>query len=187
MKLNKRQKIPISHIALKVIGATGLLAAGLVVPNVLGAVAMLVGKKEHHKKSVVVSTIKKLENKKLVEFKNNSRGQKCVTLTEKGIEELNKYKLKEYVLKLPFRWDKKWRVLIFDIKEGKRRVRDQLRRELSGFGFVRLQDSVWVYPYECNEYIVLLKSSFKIGKEILYLVVESIENDRWLKKEFGLD
>ena len=53
-------------------------------------------------------------------------------------------------------------------------------------GFVRLQDSVWVYPYDCEDLIVLLKADFKIGKDVLYMIVDEMEGDTHLRKEFGL-
>jgi len=53
-------------------------------------------------------------------------------------------------------------------------------------GFVHLQDSVWTYPYDCEDLIVLLKADFKIGKDILYMIVDELEGDWRLRKEFGL-
>ncbi len=83
-------------------------------------------------------------------------------------------------------WDGKWRMVIFDIKEKKRGKRNLLRKELKAQGFERLQQSVWIYPYECYEYIALLKTSFSSNAEILYAVVEKLENDSWLRKKFDL-
>jgi CRISPR-associated endonuclease Cas2 len=77
--------------------------------------------------------------------------------------------------------------LIFDIPEKRRAVRDQLRQTLNNIGFIKLQNSVWVYPYECSELISLLKSDFKIGKDVLYLTVTEIENDEFLRKHYQLD
>ena len=57
---------------------------------------------------------------------------------------------------------------------------------LRSFGFICLQNSVWVYPYECQEIIDLLKQYLELKEEALYMTVESIENDKWLKKEFEL-
>ena len=51
---------------------------------------------------------------------------------------------------------------------------------------MRLQDSVWIYPYPCEDLINLLKADFKVGKDLLYLIVNFIENDKWLKRLFGL-
>ena len=52
----------------------------------------------------------------------------------------------------------KYRVIIFDISEMRRKDRDKLRRIIRGFGFICLQNSVWVYPYHCQEIIELLKN-----------------------------
>ena len=53
-------------------------------------------------------------------------------------------------------------------------------------GFVRLQDSVWVFPYDCEDFVSLVKAELKIGSAILYMVVEHIENDKHLRAHFGL-
>jgi len=78
-------------------------------------------------------------------------------------------------------------VVIFDIKERRKIIREELRKELINLGFRRLQNSVWIYPYECEELIIMLKSYFSIGKDVLYMVVERLENDKWLKRDFGLE
>lgn len=45
-------------------------------------------------------------------------------------------------------WDGKWRVVIFDIPEKQRRLRDDLRLELKKLGFGCWQRSVWVTPFD---------------------------------------
>jgi len=54
------------------------------------------------------------------------------------------------------------------------------------FGFLRVQYSVWVSPYDCEELIALVKAELRLGKDVLYVVVEQIENDGWIKKHFQL-
>lgn len=53
-------------------------------------------------------------------------------------------------------------------------------------GFVRLQDSVWVYPYDCEDFIALLKAELKVGKDVLYAIVDTIEFDKHIRRHFGL-
>ncbi|KKT75590.1 MAG: hypothetical protein UW71_C0001G0001, partial [Parcubacteria group bacterium GW2011_GWB1_44_7] len=53
-------------------------------------------------------------------------------------------------------------------------------------GFMKLQKSVWVYPYDCEDFVNLIKADFKIGKDLLYLIVDSIENDKFIKEYFQL-
>ncbi len=44
----------------------------------------------------------------------------------------------------PKEWDGKWRIVVFDIPEQKRLVRDLFRRNLKKWGFKHLQRSVWI-------------------------------------------
>ena len=46
----------------------------------------------------------------------------------------------------------KWRVIIFDIPE-KEKMRLQISYLFKQSGLYRLQDSVWVYPYDCEDII----------------------------------
>ena len=77
-------------------------------------------------------------------------------------------------------------MVIFDIKESRKKTRALLRATLRQIGFIRLQNSVWIYPYDCEDLISLLKADFKIGKDILYMIVEKLENDWHLRKSFNL-
>ncbi len=158
-----------------------------VVPNALQALTLFgVGKRKYNPKYHIQSTLHKLVDRGLVKLVKNHQGVNCVRLTERGNAELQKYELSELVIKRPKRWDGKYRLIIFDIKEWKRSIRNQLRTWLEHLGFVRLQNSVWVHPYECREITILLKSHFHLGREVLYVIADQIENDRWLRREFGL-
>ena len=48
------------------------------------------------------------------------------------------------------KWDRKWRIVIYDIPEGERYIRDRLRGKLKELGFGMIQKSVWIsaYPFE---------------------------------------
>ena len=104
-----------------------------------------------------------------------------------------KFKLKKYdlitrtLIHRKKKWDGKWRIVIFDVWEKARSSRDSLRYEIKNFGFRQLQRSVWIYPYECRDFIWLLKSNFFFGKNIRYMVVEELDHDEKLKKYFKLN
>ncbi len=114
------------------------------------------------------------------------REGKFVTLTEKGRMRLQEWSYRDYRIPQPKRWDGKWRVLIFDIPERRKKLREKLRNTLHAIGFKRLQDSVWIYPFDCEDLITLLKTDFKIGKDLLYIIAEAVENDRALRDYFGV-
>ncbi|MBU1091285.1 CRISPR-associated endonuclease Cas2 [Patescibacteria group bacterium] len=186
--VKKETKILIGKVILGTIASAGILTVAMVAPNALKAVDLFYPKekRKYHRGYYIRTAVIKLKDRGLIKFEKRD-GMSFVSLTNKGHQELLKYQLREAVIKKPKRWDKKWRVIIFDIKENRRFVRDGLRKELLNLGFVRLQNSVWVYPYNCEEIIIMLKSYFKIGKDVLYMTVDKIENDRWLREEFGLN
>ena len=64
-----------------------------------------------------------------------SRSGYYLKLTPTGQIELLAYETKKKVLQTPKRWDKKWRLLIFDIEERHRLQRDQVRHTLIEFDF----------------------------------------------------
>jgi len=139
-----------------------------------------------HSLAYIPTVIDRLIGKGFVVIKTKNN-KKYFELTEGGQRELKRYQLKEFVIPKQRRWDKKWRAIIFDIKEYRRRDRNQIRIILKRAGFVKLQASVWVYPYDCEDMLFLIKTSLSLGKDMLYMVVDRIENDRWLKKEFNLN
>ena len=84
------------------------------------------------------------------------------------------------------KWDGKWRVIIFDVWERRRAVRDKLRSLLIETGFVRLQDSVWVFPYPCEELVTYIRIELKLGTGLLYILADGIEGEEKLRKHFSL-
>ena len=185
--MENEKKIKIGKIILKTIAVAGILSAAVLAPNALQVLDSFYDRKKRrfNPKYYMETAISRLKKRGLIEFQNKN-GKTFVRLTSKGEEELLKYQLQEVAIKKPKKWDGKWRVIIFDIAEQKRRVRDNLRKELINLGFSRLQNSVWVYPYDCEEVIIMLKSHFRIGKDVLYITAERIENDKWLKQKFDL-
>ena len=175
----------IQKAILGTIATAGVLSVALLAPNALQILKLfnLDKKLLRDKKHAINLSRDRLIKNGLVEYSKKG----YLTLTKSGEESWRKIKLYNFVVPRPKRWDKKWRVLIFDIKEEFRVVRDQVRKTLISIGFVHLQDSVWVYPYDCEDLIILLKADFEIGKDLLYIIADSIENDKVIKEYFGLD
>lgn len=175
----------IQRMILGIVGIAGLIGLALVAPNAIQTLKLFKGKNPRYRSHCYIEGVMgKLQKKGWLRVERRD-GKSFLRLTEKGEWELLKYKLREKTLEKR-RWDGKWRLVIFDIKESKRIIRDRIRTDIVTFGFVRLQDSVWVYPHECEDLIILLKAHCKIGKEVLYVISEKIENDGWLKKRFNL-
>ncbi len=83
-------------------------------------------------------------------------------------------------------WDKKWRMVAFDIPQEHGSARARIRGILRRAGFVKLQQSIWVFPHECQELVDLIKEETHLASCILYGLLETIENDGRLRKAFRL-
>ena len=177
----KARRGEIQKLILNTVKVAGVLSIGLMAPNVISAMGKLGLIPNDRQSEIVYSSASKLAKKGLLKFNG-----KYYELTEEGAKKLRRLELSGYKLERPNKWDRKWRVIIFDIPEKKKRVREQIRNLFVSAGLIRLQDSVWVYPYECEDIIGLLKTDFGVGRDILYMIVDEIENDKRLREEFKL-
>ncbi len=171
----------IQKLILNSVKVAGVLSIGLVAPQVVGAMSKLGLLPNKRQEEIVRSSASKLVKKGLLIYQNGR-----YELTQDGEMKLRHWELQDYKFKRPNKWDKKWRVVIFDIPEKKRRMRDQIRDLFMSAGLYRLQDSVWVYPYDCEDIVGLLKTDLGVGRDLLYMIVDEIENDKRLRENFGL-
>ncbi len=181
----RNRGVNLQRAVLKSVAMAGVVSVAVVAPNALRVLKLLGVDKmlnRNTRQGINVSRRRLIENGFLSYPKDG-----FIRLTKKGEQKLYELEKHDYKLPHPKKWDKKWRVLIFDIPEKKRLLRDKVRVTLSSIGFKHLQDSVWVYPHDCEDLITLIKADFKIGKDLLYLIVDSIENDRSLREWFGID
>lgn len=181
----RRAKIAVVQKAvLYALAAAGGLTLALVAPNALQVLEQLGFVKTKQRFQFTVNrSVERLKHSGLVV--KDERG--FVELTRKGQKRLSEIERANYRIKQPKWWDGKWRVVSFDIKEKRKDVRALLRRTLEAVGFVHLHHSVWVYPYDCEDFLALLKADYHVGVEVLYIVAEYIENDRWLRRHFRLE
>lgn len=56
-------------------------------------------------------------------------------------------------------------------------MRDVLRRKLEEIGFVKLQESIYVFPYDCLNEIEALKTLFYIKPYVQYVIADRIESE----------
>lgn len=179
-----RRKGYLQAAVLTALAGAGILLVAMVAPNTLqllgklGVVARL--------RDQTSSALSRLARRGFVTFENVG-GRKYARITEKGKRFLA-YEQQRAALAVTVkrRWDRRFRIVMFDIPERRRSIRIQLRRTMRETGFLRLQDSVWVYPYDCEDFVALLKSDLHLGKDVLYTVVEKIENDAWIRRHFKL-
>ena len=181
----QRRKGYLQNALMSAVAISGLLLVTAAAPNVLQLIGKLPGSK--YKFNYRMKTVAgRLAERGLVKFVTRE-GRKYMELTSAGTRELSRAQEENSLrARAKKRWDKRWRMVVFDIPEKYRKSRDKLRLTLRSLGFVQLQASVWVYPYDCEEVVALLKTDLRVGVSVLYAIVEKIENDERLKEKFGL-
>ncbi len=177
----KSRRRDLQHAVLSTVKFAGILSVGLVAPGVIGSMRKLGLIPKSRQNEYISSSASRLTKRGLMKF-DKGRYQ----LTNAGEKLLRRWELEDYKIYKPKRWDKKWRVIIFDIPEKKKKMRMQISYLFKQSGLYRLQDSVWVFPYDCEDIIGLLKIDFGVGKDVLYMIVDELENDRHLREEFKL-
>src|SRR3989344_3324822 len=144
------------------------------------------------------SQFKRYPNKKISNAFSRLKKQGClrfqtvnhqiyISLTEKGKRKAGWMQIDDLEIAKPRKWDKQWRLVIFDIAQIRKIYREAFRGKLKELGFRPLQKSVWIHPYECQAEIELLKDFFGLSdKELRLIIAQSIGIDVELKKEFRL-
>jgi CRISPR/Cas system-associated endoribonuclease Cas2 len=119
-----------------------------------------------------------------VEYRGN---QIYISLTDEGKRRAGKYKIDDLKIKTAENWDKKWRVLIFDVEENYRIKREALRGKIKELGLYQLQKSVWVCPYEFKKEMSILRDFFGLEKgDMKVITAVEIEDDQPVRDFFGL-
>lgn len=130
--------------------------------------------------------VREFYNERLIDYKEYDDGNIKIVLTKEGQKRALQFKFDEMEIKKPANWDKKWRIVIFDVPEKKKKIREALRRKLKDLGFQELQKSVFVHPFECEGEIDFVVEVFQIRPCVRFIRAESVTNEEQLKIKFKL-
>lgn len=125
----------------------------------------------------------KKEGSIAIEKKNN---QIYISLTEKGRRKAGRFQINALHIPKQKHWDKKWRIVIFDVPVRLKKVRDSLRYHLKELGFHELQYSVFVHPFPCLGEIEFITEFYNARKFIRFIEADFIDNELHLKHKFNL-
>lgn len=126
--------------------------------------------------------INNLERKGLISISNEE-----VNLTSHGKYLLNNLTCEEIEIVKGNRWDRIWHVVIYDIPNEKNRERSYFRMILRKLGFIKIQKSVWVIPWECREEVAIIAHQLKLSNFVLYLKTDHLPNQRQLELRFSME
>jgi len=84
------------------------------------------------------------------------------------------------------KWDGKWRFVMFDIPDKRRKASNALREKIKEMDFLQFQKSIWIHPYIINDEIEFIADIFNIRQYIKIGEMINLDNDKQLKSKFKL-
>lgn len=182
---SKTESLQIRNV-LKVLAAAAGIGIIFIFPGAAPALGSLILGGKSYDRWQVKRVISRLKKQKYVGIEYLSDGKVKVKITKDGLVRALTYELESMQIKKPKRWDGKWRVVTFDIPNKYKRVRDIFRMRLRQLGLYQFQESVYVSPYPCFNEIEFLREIYGVAVTVRYLLVETIEDDSFLRSYFNL-
>jgi len=184
-RLNREiNRYPYAKEILLLLAGGILISAALLMPGIHRAIPSSIWQGKGYKKYRLKETLKRLHKQKIVEVLETKDGH-IVKITKNGLTRALQYKLDEMNIKRKS-WDKKWRIVIFDIEEEKKKLRDEFRKRLKQLEFYSLQESVYVHAFPCFDEIEFLRQIHEVPVNVTYILAEKIESQENLEKFFGV-
>lgn len=137
-------------------------------------------------RSALRRSVAALKQSKLVVARKCNDGSTELSLSRAGEYRATAYSIGKISLVRAKHWDGNWRIVMFDVPEKFRHIRNTLRFQMNRLGFTELQKSVFVYPYPCRNEIEYLVKFYHAEAFVHLVVARSIDNDDALKKYFHI-
>ena len=185
-KITKKQTREIAKKILLGLAGGAFLTLAMVAPGALIAAKPFIDEWKKYDRRRLRAALKRMEKQKIIEFRETKKGETIIKITKKGEERVLKYKFHNLVISKPKKWDRIWRIVIFDIPNRKTLARNALREKLREFGFYKIQKSVFIYPYECENEIEFIKAIFDIQAYVIMIRAKEIDNEEFLRRYFNL-
>lgn len=180
-KLGSTQK----KILLLLLGGVGLSLAGT--PGKYFAVIKSVADEWNKiNETSLKRAIKSLYESKLIEAREHENSSMTIVLSENGKRKALTYNMDTMTIKKPPVWDGKWRMVMFDIPNKRKKERDVLRNMLKQLGFIKYQESAFILPYECKNEVDYVVEFYNLRPHVRLVEVNSFDDDLAFKKSFGL-
>lgn len=162
------------------LAATSPFAASLLVRRIFK------GPTSAEKRHKFSQALWRLKRSRLIIMREKADGTFVVELTEKGKRKTKQIHLENLTIPKQKKWDRIWRIVIFDIPVKKKIAREAFRNKIKELNFYKLQKSVWVIPYPCEQEIEFVVELFGLYPYATMIEAKKIKHDAKLKKHFDL-
>lgn len=168
-------------LALAALG--GALTVATVAPGLVGALNRMNARERREKRERyddLWRSFYHLKKSRALEYVGEKNGELIYRLASGGKTKLKSFLLETLEIEAPRRWDRKWRVIVFDIPEKYRGARKALYNKMVEIGLYPMQKSVLVHPFPCEHEIEFLKDFFNVKPYVDILLVSEMPNGRVL-------
>ncbi|MEK7136264.1 MAG: hypothetical protein AAB821_01605 [Patescibacteria group bacterium] len=181
--MKKYNKSEIAKIVLKTILAVGLVTIALVAPNV-AQIFKYFKPKDFNERRRVKQSLSRLQKRGLIKQKGAMDGY--FVLTAKGKAKAMRYQVETMKIPRQRKWDKKWRLVMFDVPEEKKRARQAINYALKKIGCVQYQKSVFITPFPCEKEVDFVGETFDVRSYMRIVFAEQIEKSGEFERKFDL-
>ena len=129
---------------------------------------------------------KYIVDKKYVIIERAANGASTIAVSEAGKTVLDRAALMSLRPKAQKKWDKMWRLVMFDIPTHSKASRDKFAGTLKVLGFVRYQKSVFICPHPCEEELEALAEYLGVSDYVDIVLATKINREEEYRKEFKL-
>lgn len=169
---------------LSVVAVSGFLAAVVVAPGLVYIASLFLDRK-YVPRQKVNRSLKYALDRKWLQVERHKQKPRLI-LTELGKRRVAQRHYGLDAIPTPEKWDRKWRVVIFDIPNKRKQARDVLRQRFRILGLRQLQESVWIYPYPCAEIIHGLANLYLVSPYVRVLIVSHFDGEDEFLQKFNL-
>lgn len=164
---------------------TTALAAGLLLPNLMTALDKPLKKYLDH----LDERARERELRRVVNYMKRrdlltGDYEHGLRITARGQKRLSSAEFNSLQIDTPLQWDGQWRIVFYDIPEGKRVARQVLVAKLRELGFFQLQRSVFIHPLPCREVIEKITVTRQIEQYVSYIETRHLDNETRLIERF---
>ncbi|MEM2555120.1 MAG: hypothetical protein QXW69_07600 [Nitrososphaerota archaeon] len=192
-KLGKQEQEVLSIIFQTILATTAALSLAVlfsIIPNFPIALNFLLKHLKKKGRKIYPSQLKirfeKMRRKRLIDIIEKDDGEITIILKENGIKYAIVNNIDKLRFKKPLKWDKIWRIIIFDIPEKYKNERNFFTQKLKQLNFYPLQKSVFVTPYPPHEITNFLSEFLNISPYVRIIEATKIEGEEEILAHFEL-
>ena len=158
----------------------GVLGIGIAAPGLLRVIGTGRGQRSRYLSREGFYRLRRsfyqLQRQKLIGEVVDFNKKKKWRLTSAGMGALNTLLDRNKIIPIPRSWDKKWRLIFFDIPHVRKVARNAFRRELQAIGCYQFQKSVWIYPFPCSAEVLKITSRLDVKQYVEVCTVDDFSN-----------